>query len=147
MRKAGDHFVQRHRRLLRLVAVVGVGAAVLGAQPIALVIAGVRSVPSGGLLDVVGPLHDATGVLGGLGYAATIALVLWLLFPRVWIALIGAAWSLAMALSRTALSVHWLTDTVGGLFVGAAAAFLVGALLLPWVRDRVDEPETVARVE
>lgn len=64
-----------HRRLLAVVAVVGVGAAVVGAQPIALVLSGARGMPGGDVLDVIGPLHDATGVLGGLGYAATIALV------------------------------------------------------------------------
>ncbi len=65
---------EEHRRLLRVVAVAGVGAAVLGAQPAAVVLAGVRRVPSQEVLDVVGPLHDATGVLGGLGYAALLAL-------------------------------------------------------------------------
>lgn len=84
---------------------------------------------------------------GHTANAATIALVLWLLFPRVWVGILGILWALAMALSRTALSVHWLTDTIAGLLVGAAAAFLVGALLLPWVRTRVDEREPLARVE
>ncbi|WP_244632075.1 MULTISPECIES: phosphatase PAP2 family protein [unclassified Microbacterium] len=50
---------------------------------------------------------------GHTANAATIALVLWVLFPRVWMAIAGAVWVLAMALSRTFLSVHWASDTVG----------------------------------
>lgn len=69
---------------------------------------------------------------GHTANAATIAVVVWLLFPRVWTALLGAAWVFGMGLSRTVLSVHWLSDTVGGALTGAAAALLVGAALLPW---------------
>lgn len=56
-------------------AVVGLGAAVLGAQPAALVSAGVRSMPGPATLELIGPLHDATGVLGGFGYAALVTLL------------------------------------------------------------------------
>ena len=70
---------------------------------------------------------------GHTSNAATIAVVLWLVFPRVWMAIIGALWVLVMALSRTILSVHWITDTVGGALVGASAALLVAALLMGWV--------------
>jgi uncharacterized protein len=65
---------ERYRRLLVAVAAVGVTVAVLGAQPVALVLAGVTPVPAAGVLDVIGPLHDAAGVLGGLGYAALVTL-------------------------------------------------------------------------
>lgn len=66
---------ERYRGLLVAVAVVGVTVAVLGAQPVALMLAGVTSVPSPDTLELIGPLHDATGVLGGLGYAALITLL------------------------------------------------------------------------
>lgn len=66
---------ESHRALLTVAAVVGVGAAVIGAQPIALPIAGIGGVPSAEDLAVLGALHIATGVLGGFGYAALIALV------------------------------------------------------------------------
>ena len=65
---------QRHRTLLRVTAVGGIGAAVLGAQPVSLMLAGVRT-PDPSNLDLLGPLHDATGVLGGFGYAALLALI------------------------------------------------------------------------
>ena len=64
-----------HRVLLTVTAVAGVGAAVLGAQPVALPLAGVGGVPSAEDLAVLGALHSATGVLGGFGYAALIALL------------------------------------------------------------------------
>ena len=64
-----------HRRLLGWVAGVGITAAVLGAQPISLVLAGVSDVPGRSTLEWMGPLHDASGVLGGFGYAALFALV------------------------------------------------------------------------
>ena len=62
----------RHRRRLVLVAVGGIAAGVLGAQPIALMVSGAVSV------DAFAPahaLHAATGVLAGAGYAAALALV------------------------------------------------------------------------
>ena len=70
---------------------------------------------------------------GHTANAATIALVLWVLFPRVWIAIVGAAWVLAMALSRTFLSVHWASDTLGGALIGAGVVLVLAAWLLPWI--------------
>lgn len=76
---AGRHRIleqpERHRALLATVAAVGIGAAVLGAQPVALMLAGVTAVPDSRTLELIGPLHDATGVLGGFGYAALVTLV------------------------------------------------------------------------
>ena len=69
---------ERCRGLLTVVATVGIAAAALGAQPMSLVLAGVRDVPDQATLELIGALHDATGVLGGFGYAALIALLaLW----------------------------------------------------------------------
>ncbi|WP_053203221.1 DUF418 domain-containing protein [Jiangella muralis] len=64
-----------HRRLLTVTAVVGITVAVLGAQPVALMLAGVTDVPSQSTLELIGSLHDWSGVLGGFGYAALITLV------------------------------------------------------------------------
>jgi membrane-associated phospholipid phosphatase len=78
---------------------------------------------------------------GHAANAATIAMVLWLVFPRVWTAILGIAWVVAMAVSRTLLSVHWATDTLGGALVGAGVVLVLGAWLLPWVtRLRRDDP-------
>ncbi|MEV6285092.1 DUF418 domain-containing protein [Kribbella sp. NPDC051770] len=64
-----------HLRLLRATAVAGIAIAVLGAQPVALTLARVIDKPSGDGLTLIGPLHDATGTIGGLGYAALIVLI------------------------------------------------------------------------
>jgi uncharacterized membrane protein YeiB len=66
---------ERHRTLLAVTAVVGIGAAVLGAQPVAVMLSGAASIPGADVLELVGPLHDSSGVLGGFGYAALIALI------------------------------------------------------------------------
>jgi uncharacterized membrane protein YeiB len=65
----------RYRQFLTVTTVVGIGVAVLGAQPVSLMLAGVTGVPDADTLELIGPLHDATGVLGGFGYAALITLL------------------------------------------------------------------------
>jgi uncharacterized protein len=63
----------RHRALLGVVAVVGIGAAVAGGLPLGVTVAGV--LPAGADLGLLVTLHDATGYLGGPGYAAALALL------------------------------------------------------------------------
>jgi uncharacterized membrane protein YeiB len=63
----------RHRMLLRVVAVGGIGAAVAGGLPLGLTVAGV--LPAGPDLAPLVALHDVTGYLGGPGYAAALALL------------------------------------------------------------------------
>lgn len=62
---------------------------------------------------------------GHAANAATIAVIAFLLFPRLWVALVGIAWVVLMGLSRTALSVHWLSDILAGTLLGIAAALTV----------------------
>ncbi|MBN9193448.1 phosphatase PAP2 family protein [Microbacterium sp.] len=64
---------------------------------------------------------------GHVANAATIAAVAFVLFPRVWTAVAGAAWVVLMAFSRTYLHAHWLSDTLGGALIGCGAALLVAA--------------------
>jgi undecaprenyl-diphosphatase len=65
---------------------------------------------------------------GHVANAATIAVALGVIVPRlsVWIA--GLLYTVLMAISRTYLGAHWFTDTVGGLLVGAGVALLIWAI-------------------
>ncbi|GAB3282536.1 phosphatase PAP2 family protein [Microbacterium lacusdiani] len=62
---------------------------------------------------------------GHVANAATLGIALWVILPRPWMAAIAGVWIAVMAFSRTYLSAHWLTDTVGGALIGAGAALLV----------------------
>lgn len=61
--------------------------------------------------------------------AATTALVLAIIFPRVGVWIAGALYTLAMMASRTYLGAHWLSDTVGGLLLGTGVAVIIWAPL------------------
>jgi undecaprenyl-diphosphatase len=69
---------------------------------------------------------------GHAGFAAVTAVLLVTLFTRPgrragWV-LLACAGAVGMAWSRTYLMVHWLTDVVGGLAVGAGVAFVTIAV-------------------
>ncbi|TFD54595.1 phosphatase PAP2 family protein [Cryobacterium frigoriphilum] len=66
---------------------------------------------------------------GHVANAATMAVCLGIIAPRLWVWLAGAAYTVVMLLSRTYLGAHWLTDTVGGLLIGAGVAVLLWAPL------------------
>lgn len=64
---------------------------------------------------------------GHVANAATMAVVIALIVRRGWVWVAGVAYTVLMMLSRTYLGVHWLSDTVGGLVLGAGAGVLVWA--------------------
>ena len=83
---------------------------------------------------------------GHVANAATIAIVLGLVFGlgparRRWVWLFGFAYIVAMAVSRTYLGVHWLTDTIGGALIGVGVAV---ALWAP-IADRLGTEPRSAR--
>ena len=78
---------------------------------------------------------------GHTANAATIAVIAVVIVPRVWVAVVGAAWVFAMAFSRTQVHAHWFSDTVGGTLAGLGAALVVAALftaVLERERERLD---------
>jgi membrane-associated phospholipid phosphatase len=75
---------------------------------------------------------------GHVANAATIAVVLGVIVPRVWVWVLGAVYTVLMAVSRTYLGAHWLSDTVGGLLVGVGVALVLWAVFAaPLERERL----------
>lgn len=64
---------------------------------------------------------------GHTANAATMAVALALILRRFWIWWAGAAYVVLMLLSRNYLGAHWLTDTLGGMVLGAGVAVIVWA--------------------
>jgi membrane-associated phospholipid phosphatase len=64
-----------------------------------------------------------------------------------WSMLVAAAWILTMMWSRTALQVHWLSDTVAGALIGISAAVLVDEFfsLAAHRRSRLSPPAATPR--
>ena len=75
---------------------------------------------------------------GHVANAATIAVAVGVIMPHVWVWIAGAVYTVLMAISRTYLGAHWLSDTIGGVLVGAGVALLVWAVFAaPLERERL----------
>ena len=62
---------------------------------------------------------------GHVANAATMAVVLAIILARWWVWFVGIGYVVLMALSRTYLGAHWVSDTVGGALIGAGIAVIV----------------------
>ncbi|WEO77903.1 phosphatase PAP2 family protein [Cryobacterium sp. SO2] len=78
---------------------------------------------------------------GHVANAATMVVALGIIFPRLWVWIAGAVYTVAMMVSRTYLGAHWLTDTIGGLMLGAGVAVVLWAPLAA----KLDGENTIAR--
>lgn len=66
---------------------------------------------------------------GHVANAATTAVVLAIILNRWWVWFAGITYIVLMALSRTYLGAHWVSDTIGGALVGVGIAVIVWAPL------------------
>lgn len=99
-----------------------------------------RARPDDILLDLTSGAYPS----GHAANAATVATLLALLVPRWWVAVAGAGYVALMALSRTYLGAHWLSDTVGGAVLGASLALAAWAVFAPPLRrERRGPPDSV----
>jgi membrane-associated phospholipid phosphatase len=64
---------------------------------------------------------------GHVANATTMAVVLAIVLRRGWVWIAGVVYVVLMLLSRTYLGAHWLSDTFGGLLLGAGVAVIVWA--------------------
>lgn len=71
---------------------------------------------------------------GHVANAAAIAVALAVIAARRWVTVVGIVYVLLMVLSRAYLSVHWLSDTIAGAFIGGGIALLVAL----WFVSRLD---------
>lgn len=62
---------------------------------------------------------------GHTANAATMAVVIGFIAHRAWVWVAGVAYTILMLLSRNYLGAHWLSDTVGGLVLGAGVAIVL----------------------
>lgn len=126
--------------------VFAMGAGVLVSELLKLLI--MRTRPSDQLYQATGQSYPSGHSVGAAALAVSLALVVaglgyasHTVVRSVW--LVAVCWALLMMWSRTALHVHWLTDTVAGALLGTAMAFLSRRL---WVRGVTSMPAVPRRV-
>lgn len=90
--------------------------------------------------DMLVPSDFGSFPSGHVANAATIAVVLALVFPTVWVWIAGGCYTIIMMLSRTYLGVHWLSDTIGGLLLGAGIAVIIWAPVASRLLDERRRP-------
>jgi membrane-associated phospholipid phosphatase len=121
-------FVLR-RRWIALYALIAIASSAAIVQGLKVVFG--RQRPE----DILVPLDNGSFPSGHVANAATLMTVLAIVVWRWWVTTAGAVYVVLMALSRTYLGAHWVTDTIGGLLIGAGIAIIVWAPLAQRIHD------------
>ena len=79
--------------------------------------------------DILLSIDSGSFPSGHVANAATLAAVLAIVTWRWWVVVAGSVYVVLMAVSRTYLGAHWVSDTVGGLLIGAGVAVVLWAPL------------------
>ena len=124
-----------HRRWLQLGAFVGaVITSELCIGPIKALVD--RPRPPNPLIGTSAASFPSGHAIAGAVTAFGLVVVLWPASPRRWLAIgFAAAFAGIMAISRTYLAAHWLTDTIAGACIGTGLA-LVWPAALEMARER-----------
>jgi membrane-associated phospholipid phosphatase len=124
-----------HRRWLQLGAFVGaVITSELCIGPVKALVD--RPRPPNPLIGTSAASFPSGHAIAGAVTAFGLVVVLWPASPRRWLAIgLAAAFAGIMAISRTYLAAHWLTDTIAGACIGTGLA-LVWPAALEMARER-----------
>lgn len=95
-----------------------------------------RPRPWGQLYGAFGSSYPSGHTMGAAALAVSVALVVcyagWVTRRQMpWVHVAAGLWVMLMAWSRTALHVHWLSDTLAGALLGIATALIAVAMWKP----------------
>ena len=74
---------------------------------------------------------------GHVANAATLVVALGIIIRITWVWFAGAIYVVLMLLSRTYLGIHWLTDTLAAVLLGAAVTLLLAATFSSKLQTRI----------